>query len=639
RLSGDDGAALRNISVTGAYDVENGWKDFELVSDDEGVVHLEHCADVPIKWRVNTPGYEAETKVIHHQADVLAEWALMAALPATGVVLDEKTGAPMAEALIYEVAREGGGNPGSYGGLDSFPLITQTDQQGRFTLDALRRDTHYRVMVESPGGARAFFEEVRAGDENLEFKVPSELSIRGTVTGALSRLPKIDDRPALVIHTSYKIGDSSFVSNVEQVPLDVAGDSATFVVDGLWKGNKQIELPDSRMQFELTESRHDFELVVPEAKEVLTRDVIVRFMDTDGVPPKGGIYVNYFKRLGGNSLDRVGPLEIEAEELHLNMLVPNTLSINPDGMVGYWFEQPTSDIPVGDGPFLVEVETWPAGSIQTTVTQGGATGNGSTNLSLKVVEPAPLLPQGHYVPYMTSVRKPGETIDRFIATPVPLGGTYRLVASRGWNYVVSDEIRLNDRNPAVAVELVIPEGLTFRGRVLSEAGEPLHGALISLSMDLDGGGGSYGRTDGAASAPDGSFEFTPVNPDFLGTYSLEVKGLRNFQAVRIADVDVSDFVEVRLPVGIEVTGKVLQPDGSPAPNVEVEAHGNGGPIFNLTEKCIADDEGSFEFSNLSGDVYTFSVGDRGQGWGAASTGVDVNTTRHVELRGELSGSR
>ena len=157
-------------------------------------------------------------------------------------------------------------------------------------------------------------------------------------------------------------------------------------------------------------------------------------------------------------------------------------------------------------------------------------------------------------------------------------------------------------------------------------------------MELKGLG-SYRRGEEIYSGRDGGFECPAVNPDLPGTYSLEVKGLRNFQAVRIADVDVSDFVEVRLPVGIEVTGKVLQPDGSPAPNVEVEAHRNGGPIFNLTEKCIADDEGSFEFSNLSGDVYTFSVGDRGQGWGAASTGVDVNTTRHVELRGELSGSR
>ncbi len=633
RLSGDDGAVLRNIAVTGTYDMGNVWKNFELVSDDEGVVRLEHCADVPVKWRINTPGYEAETKVMHPQKDIVAEWVLTAALPATGTVLDEKTGAPMAEARIYEVAREGGPNPGANSGVDSFPLMAQTDQQGRFTLGALRRDTRYSVMVESPKGSRALFKDVRAGDESLEFKVPSELSIRGTVRGALSRLSKMGDKPELQIRASYEVGESFYYGHSEQVPLEVEGDSATFVLERMWKGHWEIELPDTRMEFDITESRNDIDLVVPEEKVALTRDVILRLKGTNGVPPKGAIYVNYYKELGENWRGLVGPLAIEGEELRLKMIVPNTLSVNPDGMLGYGFANLDAEIPVGDDSFEIDIETWPAGSIQGTVIATEERTIGGATMSLAVVKPAPPLLQGHYRPSMENVTFPGDTVERFIATPVPLGGTYRLIASQGWNYMVGEEIRLDDRNPVVAASVTMPKGVPLRGRVLSESGEPLFGAQIRISMDLKDLG-HYRRGEEVSSGRDGGFEFPAVNPDLPGIYSLEVSGLRHFQAVRLADVDVRDVVEVRLPVGIKVTGKVLKPDGSPAANVEVEAHRNGGFGFDLREKCKTDTEGGFEFSNLAGDSYQFMVGDRGQGWSAISKPVDVNTTRHVELRGE-----
>jgi hypothetical protein len=629
RLVGGDGTPLRGVSVSGAYDFGNEFRAFEFVIDDGGVVRLEHCADAPIKWCVSTPGYEPEIRVIQHQADVVVDWVLTAAVSATGIVLDEQTGEPIADARLYEVAREGGPIPGTNSEVENFPLIGEADNQGRFALTSLRRDTTYRAMVESPRGARAFFEGVRAGDQNLELRMAPELSIRGTVRGDLSRLPKVDGKPALFIHTTFKIGDSSVQAHVEQVPLEVAGDSATFVVERLWKGALQIELPNSQMNIDLAESLRDLEVVIPEETEALTRDVILRFKGTHGVPPKGEIYVSYYKRLGGNSLDRIGPLAIDGEEIRLSMLVPNTLAINPDGMLGYGFEGRYTETPVGDGPYIVEIDTWPAGSIQATVVKAGNGKAWRSSLSLAVVTPAPPLLNGHYRPDVKDVTRQDESVERFIATPVPLGGTYRLVASQGWNYTVSREIRLSDRRPTAAVDLVLPEGVTFRGRVLSEAGEPLSGAQIGLSMNLDGAG-SYSRDPGVTSSLDGSFELTPVNPDLPGTYCLDVRGMGRFQSVRVLDVDVGNFLEIRLPAGFKVTGKALKPDGSPASGVEVKAFRDGGR--GLTEKCSSDGEGVFEFSNLAGDMYTL-VGEGGKGWGFVQTRVDVNTTRHVELQG------
>jgi hypothetical protein len=132
------------------------------------------------------------------------------------------------------------------------------------------------------------------------------------------------------------------------------------------------------------------------------------------------------------------------------------------------------------------------------------------------------------------------------------------------------------------------------------------------------------------SSLDGSFELTPVNPDLPGTYCLDVRGMGRFQSVRVLDVDVGNFLEIRLPAGFKVTGKALKPDGSPASGVEVKAFRDGGR--GLTEKCSSDGEGVFEFSNLAGDMYTL-VGEGGKGWGFVQTRVDVNTTRHVELQG------
>lgn len=636
RLTGRDGAALSKVNIVGGYFVSDEWSTVSLVSDDEGIVRVEHCADAPLKWQIDTPGYEHEIRVIEHQADSIEEWELTAALLTTGLVLDEKSGNPLAEARIYEVAREGGPNPGSYSEVDAFPLIAKSDQQGRFALSSLRRDTRYRVMVESGEGGRAFFEGVRAGDENLEFKLPTELSIRGRVSGALSRLPQMEGKPVLVIYTTFKIGDSSFHSQGEQVPLEVVGESATFVLEGLWRGKFQIELPDSRMDFELAESRHDLDLVIPEASETLTRDVILRFKGTNDAPPKGALYVNGYELLGGKPLDLTGPLALEGDTLSLTVLVPSVLSLSPDGMVGYGFDPCNKEISAGEGAYLVELDTWPAGSIEATVVDRSKGEKRWPLLSLVELTPAPSQVNRPYRhrPDVRSVSDTEESVARFRATPVPLGGTYRLVASQGWNHVFSDEIELNDRSPVAMLELVMPEGISFRGRVLSEGGEPLRGAQINLSMDMDGGG-SYGGDDGIISGRDGNFEITPVNPDFIGTYSLEVNGLQNFQAVRIAEVDVSDFLEIRMVEGMSFSGSVTGPDGSPAPYVTVRASPHGVASYNIgSEKTVSDGMGNFEFTNLAGTLYTFNA--RGSGedyWSVYSEVVDLNETQYIDLRG------
>jgi hypothetical protein len=142
---------------------------------------------------------------------------------------------------------------------------------------------------------------------------------------------------------------------------------------------------------------------------------------------------------------------------------------------------------------------------------------------------------------------------------------------------------------------VVPEGrplrvtmqpaATIRGWVLGPDGSPLSGVRVFPSRSGEEPHcfpyeepppcptAAFADTDSA-----GSFELAPLVPGWY-TLRADFPGLQNGvrKAIRADAGAVVEGVEIRLPAGVAVTGRVLDPKGAPIPNATVGAlSGDGG---------------------------------------------------------------
>jgi beta-lactamase regulating signal transducer with metallopeptidase domain len=638
RLKGAGGEPLAGATLNGSYDRKRTRGEFELVTDALGMATIEHVADAPIRWRASATGYEVESRSIAHRPGETDEWQLTPALETTGQILDEATGDPIPNATLWEIARAGGPEPISPSDDENLTLLGRTGPDGRFSLNSLRRDTRYAIMAETESGARAFLENVRAGDTDRTLSMPAALHIRGTVRGALERLPRRRGTPYISFQMILSVAGHTTSSFPKAVPVHIEGGTGAFQVSGLWRGPLNIEIPGLSKRVDLVHSIDDLVLdVPPETPPAPERDVIIRFKGTEGAQPTGSMLVNYRMRPEDSALGLSEPMAIENGEVRLRVPVPNTIAPNVEGVLGYWFSSMQTDVPPGDGPFVLELDTVPAGSIYGSVSEADGSPARGVFITLTVVEPPPVPAPHYHIPDPKPSHHRTDLAKDFMATPVPLGGTYRVVLRRDHSCAVSRAIQLTEHQPTAAINLSLAEGLTMRGRVSSENGEPLAGVEITLSLQIDGAGRYSGPP--VSTAADGTFTIRGVNPDVDGTYELQLRPPGAFVSKNIRDFSLSrDPVDFRLAPGVTVTGRVLAPDGRPAVQAKVRALPWDDPTHSrVEEETTTDGNGAFQFRNLAPEKYHFVVTDRAGNWSIREDLLhpsDLAEVRHVELTAE-----
>jgi 5-hydroxyisourate hydrolase-like protein (transthyretin family) len=156
---------------------------------------------------------------------------------------------------------------------------------------------------------------------------------------------------------------------------------------------------------------------------------------------------------------------------------------------------------------------------------------------------------------------PDHTCD-FGGLPPEGDGYVRVLAPRT---VVDPQLAGGWRPGQVAtMRVTVAAGVTLRGRVLDDAGQPIAGARLNACKEIGRYCGGYFEEKLPVSAADGSFEISGVP---AGDWILDGKASRHLPAQQqlpdFADGVVADNLVLVLSRGETIAGSVTRPDGKP----------------------------------------------------------------------------
>lgn len=206
----------------------------------KGELLLEHLADTNYSIKVTAPGYEplyVKSQDLHSPKETTL--SLTPSQKTTGAVQDTAK-KPLANAKLFlkhEITSEGrsllyaGSKNGFWG-----ELIATTDEQGRFGLDQLTKDSHYLLIVEAENGARAIIHDLQAG-QHTSIVVPERRGLIVNIRGDLSKLPRRNGKPFISVRQRvdfHPIPDSRFGELIgADTPVEVTDDGGTAMFRGL----------------------------------------------------------------------------------------------------------------------------------------------------------------------------------------------------------------------------------------------------------------------------------------------------------------------------------------------------------------------------------------------------------------------
>ncbi len=318
------------------------------------------------------------------------------------------------------------------------------------------------------------------------------------------------------------------------------------------------------------------------------------------VPPKGTISVDLPGREPHTALRK--EMEIRNGEVSFEVPIGREFSIEPAHTVGYSFER-RINIKVNDGrgQLVIPVPVIPAGAIYAQARRANGSLAGNVSFSVAELKRSPLAEPGLYTMPNADNWSPDAGPRKYVASPLPLGGTYVVIAWQSNNFAISEPIKLTEEAPDRKVELQFRPGARIAGQVISPAGQPLAHAKVGLCWSH--ASCSFGmparRTD-----YDGRFCFDDCNPR-LGQYVLTVHsfGLRSASLpVNFSKLPLS----ARLEPGLRLSGRVIEAKSKrPVVSAEVRALPESGNFPNETART--DEQGRFVFDTLNAAKYHFYV--------------------------------
>jgi uncharacterized GH25 family protein len=198
------------------------------------------------------------------------------------------------------------------------------------------------------------------------------------------------------------------------------------------------------------------------------------------------------------------------------------------------------------------------------------------------------------------------------------------------------------------VRIVLQPTARVSGRTLDPDGKPVTGASVFLSEEESKSFGGQsalmasGRFHRGITDDEGSFSFDGVSP---GPFNLSARAPRR-QEAELANLELKagqdlTGLDLVLPPGAEVSGKVLSPEGRPVADAEVavvQASENGFPAFSSL-RATTDGDGGYRINGIPPGRHTLEA--RAEGYRRAVRDVEVTAAAAVDFaleRGlEISG--
>ena len=578
-----------------------------LDTDAAGAITLEHSGPLLLSVTVFKEGYETlEKRFDSPTSNAVLTVSTRRALPLAGLITDQLTGKPVAEAGLFILRAEPPIGLGVSDPRHPGQPLAQTDAQGRFLCRRLPRASQFWLMVRADGYADAILAEARPGQTNLQAALGPELRVKGRIVGDLSQLPRGPRGPQIRFENSYRTGDSSYGSG-GAATVQVDGGEATFEFVSPVAGPLRLSVGDRTFTREVTAPVDDWVIDLSPEKAPPARKVTLRFVHPSGVPPKGAVEVNLPGREPHTAISK--DIEIQNGEVSFDVPVGREFGFMPARTIGYWFEQQMNvSVTNGPGPLVLSVPVIPAGAIYAQARKADGTVSSDVGFLVAELKRAPSAKGATWPTVQNSDSwSTGAEPRKFVASPLPLGGTYRILARQTNNIAASEPIALTEAAPDRNVELQFRPGVAITGQVLASAGKPLPQVSVGLSWSDEFtslGWGAPCLTDDR-----GRFVFDECAPN-LGSYLITVRspGHRSVsQTVNFRELPLS----LRLEPGLRLTGRVLElKSGRPVQSAQVCASPETpfqGLSQLLPETTRTDDNGQFTFDTLGDASYRLYV--------------------------------
>jgi beta-lactamase regulating signal transducer with metallopeptidase domain/uncharacterized GH25 family protein len=611
------GHPVEKASIRGGYPhgSHSYSSNIRLSTDANGLGKLEHASNQSMTLTVTAPGYEPQS-MQGINLDPKEPWVvvLQKAHPITGTVVSKDTGLPIANAEL-RLIRFKQENSSHHEATPKSAPDTLTDTKGFFSMDQTRQGWQHLVHVTADGYGHVYLDDLPAGKQGLLVELGPPKPIRGTITGDLSLLEKDKSgQPVIAVENRYpNYGNPSGRASVR-----IANGTGLFEIDDYW--GQTVILKAGYKELRLNLEEDELENIVFNLDAAGTRKVVLKFDVPEDMPPmQGQIKVHTI-------MDRNGP-RITSQDLEYPKIIDNQVSFQatvpcefsyklaPERKVplGYWFED--SDrfkVPAGQEPLVVHVPVYPAGAIYGQILRPDGTVANKAKASLVTVKRPDVMKSGFNLAGLLSDKT---TLGTYNATPLPLGGTYAIMAYEGYAFAMTKPFTVDEATPMIEADLQLPKGVTVTGRLLDPDGKPAF-STVSLHVSVKRGKASSGL-GGVDTKPDkdGRFVFENVNPGPGGSCEVYVYGQTGFRPAKQEIKDLRKPVIIQLERGRRVTGTVMdQATGKAAPGLEVYAQsaknvrGDYDSKWELLEAdAKTNTQGQFEFSNMGSGFYRLGV--------------------------------
>jgi Zn-dependent protease with chaperone function len=595
------GQPLKGVQLEGQYEFPPGSFQIKGITDSNGEAVFSNLVQHPMNWAASLPGYQLSEKkrVELHEGKVFA-WQLDPARITSGQVVSRETGKPIAGAALRLISRSGA----FFGGSGHSPVAALTDEQGRFELKSEPEGAREQFTVSAPGFGTALL-EIMGGQSGVRVQLGPDIFIQGEIHGDLSQLTNSSES---AVYASNPLQTGGVQHEEHQpAPVHLTNGIAYFRTGTLIAGETMLGVGTKLFRYQLSAPLTNLVIeLAPQPASVQTgeklRQVIVRFRVPAGAPPvQGRLQINI---TSANSFSTNEFVQITNNEARFEANVPGWIDYSARGLTGDWIPEARSiQVSADSSPLILPVKALPAGAILANVRNEDGLDASGVLISVSEVKSAPKK-EGRLGRLGKDSARPGDGPTRFLVQPLPLGGTYVVIAHRDNQFAAGPPIKLNEGNPIQECTLQFVHGLDLIGQIRDEEGKAVPRVQVLISYDGPFGGFGWASPEGGTDK-DGRFTFHGINPNMPGYYSLRVEDVPGFQTTRLqAKFGITN--ELVLARGKRINGTVIDDaTGNPIMGADIfvmPAKPREGVFFTNADKK-SDAEGHFTFSTLPEGEY------------------------------------
>jgi hypothetical protein len=327
--------------------------------------------------------------------------------------------------------------------------------------------------------------------------------------------------------------------------------------------------------------------------------VILRFQSPSGVAPKGTVYVTIPSRM-----DAAQPsyqrkeVEIQNSEVHAQTFAGAFFDYAPARTIGFWFKQNFNQkIDSGTNALVIDVPVVSAGAIFAHAKNADGSRAGGLLFNAEELKRSPQRDENS--PLSDGSDGISDNAPRrWVSGPLPLGGSYQIIAWRGNSFCVSEPVKLTESQPDAEVELQFTTAKSFTGEVLDADGQPIRSGEVGVEF-VAGNNHSFGLKS-VLTDEQGRFRVDDATPG-VGKYTVIISN-PGCRAERF-DVNFSRLpLVLRLQRGHVLAGQVIEAGtGYVIPDAEIRAWTDDEKLPSQTTRT--DDNGCFEFNTLGDKTY------------------------------------